>query len=245
MKRIQTLFTLMVVFFAASAQDNKPEPGKTGIGLSMSGGVGNRVVVSRTLKGGLEPGLQFGLNHSKSNNTAGDSVTVQTNQGPERASRMNNIVNPGTAITVVPFILKHATIESNIDAFCGLQVPMTFGMAPKSTTTTTISRADYENETVSESTSPGTTTVGVNLVLGCQWFFIKNLAIGAVCGIGGSMSSSKGNIETTTTVTNSGSANPMSTVTIQPVTTSTTRDNKNTSIATFNNFLGFYLTYYL
>ena len=246
MKRIFTIIATLTIFIASNAQDNKPEPGKTGVGFSIIGGVGNRLVLSRTIKNGLEPGIQLGFNQSKTKNSFIDSVNVNTTQGNRTALRTATFTTSGMELTVIPFILKHADIASNIDAFVGLQVPLIFGPGQTTVTNTKIERADYLQEIAVEQKSPSTSSVGVNVVLGAQWFFHKNLAIGTICGIGAAFGTDKGNIESSTVTTNSGSGNPQ---TIgnpsRTVNTISIRNFKTSSINTFNNFIGFYLTYYL
>ncbi len=211
MKRIYTIIAAMTLLTVAFAQDNKPEAGKTGVGFSLTGGVSNRLVISRTLKG----------------------------------LRVVNTVNPSFTYTVIPFILKHADIASNIDAFIGLQVPITMTNTSKVTSSTKVTATDYMQDMSSTSTNPSSHTVGANLVLGCQWFFVKNLGIGAICGLGFSSTGSKGNIESTSTSTTTITNGSTTTTTTITSNTLSIQDNKTSRVFTFNNILGVFVTFYL
>ena len=232
MKRIPLFIAALFLIIAANAQENKPEAGKTGLGFSMTNGLGNRISLSHYLATGLEAGIQLGLNQSKSNNSQTDSLNITTTSGTKRGIQNVTTTSQAMTATVVPFILKHAPLESNIDAFLGVQVPITFGTTNKTTSKTETTTTDFLRLTDLETNNPGSTSIGVNLVFGCQWFFYKNLGLGAICGLGISTTSQKGDMTTTQTTTNSGTANPSNTNTTTK--TISIRNFKSSGISTFN-----------
>jgi len=243
MKRIYLFLIALSMISYGYSQDNKPEAGKTGIGFSVFGNIGNRIAVSRMLKGGLEPGIGIGLSQGKAKTSSIDSTSIATNQGVKMGTSTATTSTPNMSVTLVPSILKHADIASNIDAFVGLQVPIVLTSKTTTNTNTKTEVANYSREVNVDSKQPSSHTVGITIVVGAQWFFYKNLSFGTICGIGAGFTGSKGDIETTTTTTNSGSANPSNSTTTK--TTLTVRDNKSTTIGTFNNVVGLFLLYYL
>lgn len=242
MKRIYIIIFIMAMVVTTNAQENKPEEGKTGVGFCFFGEIGNRLSVSRRLKGGWEPGIQIGISQSKSSTSRIDSTIVNTDNGPKKGIITTTGSTPGTSLVFIPVIAKHAEIASNIDAFIGLQVPLIFGPGRTTTTNSKTQVTDYLNEVDVVTKQPSSNSFGLNIGFGAQWFFYKNLGLGAICGFGGAYNINKGNIETTSVTTNSGSANPSN----SKVTTNTVSvlNNKTTSFTTFNNVIGVFLTYY-
>ncbi len=242
MKRILLFIAALSMILTTIAQDNKPAPGKIGLGFSLSNGLGNRISFSKMLNGGLEAGLQLGINQTNTKSAQTDSVTVATDSGSKRGLQTVSSTNNSMSITLIPFILKHAELATNLDAFVGLQLPIIFGSGSKSTSNTKTFLTDFSREVNGITKQPSTYSFGVNLVFGCQWFFYENLGMGAICGLGFSSSGSKGDIDFTQTTSNSGSLNPSTTN--STINTLSIRDNKSSSLSTFNNTLGLFLSYY-
>jgi hypothetical protein len=243
MKRIYTIIFAMAFVMASLAQENKPEPGKTGIGFNiLGGGFGNRISLSRRLKNGWEPGFQIGFIQNNASTSSIDSVTVFTDNGPKRGITTSTSSTPNMSLAFVPVIAKHAEIASNLDAFVGLQIPLIFGPGSTLKTNDKTQLTDYYREVDVVKKQPSTNSFGLNIGFGAQWFFVKNLGVGAICGLGAAYTIQKGNIETTTITTNSGSLNPSSTTVT--TTTLSVQNNKTTTIMSFNNVLGLFLTYY-
>ena len=237
-------FTLTFLFLAVSAisQENKPTPGRIGVGFSINNGMGNRIAINRVLKHEFEIGFEIGFKEEKSREIVKDSVDIETTEGPNIAWREEKIITPSFNFTIVPVITKHASLASNLDAFIGLQFPLSFGSKTQSTHYTKVSMNNYSSEVNILNKQPATHEIGMNLIFGCQWFFYKNAALGAVCGFGATSYGMKGNCETITTTTNTGSLNPSK---ISGVSKEIfIRDNRVNTINSFNDILGSFLTYY-
>lgn len=237
-------FILAFLFLAVSAisQENKPTPGRIGVGFSINNGMGNRIAINRVLKHEFEIGFEIGFKEEKAREIVKDSVDIETTEGPSMAWREEKIITPSFNFTIVPVITKHAELASNLDAFVGLQIPLSFGSKTQATHYTKIATNDYFSDVNILTKQPATHEIGLNIIFGCQWFFYKNAALGAVCGFGATSYGMRGNCETITTTTNSGSLNPIhTTCTSKEI---FIRDNRITTVNSFNDILGIFLTYY-
>ena len=237
-------FILAFIFIAVSAksQENKPTPGRIGVGFSINNGMGNRIANNRVMKHELEIGFEFGFKEEKAREIIKDSIEIETTEGANMAWREEKVITPSFNLTIVPVITKHASLASNLDAFVGLQIPLSFGSKTETIHYTKIATNDYFSDVNILNKQPATHEIGLNLIFGCQWFFYKNAAFGAVCGFGATSYGMRGNCETITTRTNSGSLNP-----IHTTTTSSElfiKDNRITTVNSFNDILGIFLTYY-
>jgi hypothetical protein len=221
MKKISIAVIILVASLSAMAQDNKPTAGCFGIGYAVGffpvqQNVGFSYLVADNLEIGGSLGFQF--NHSR--NSTYDSIFVTgTNFTNLPARRENRAATTTANVTIAPMVKYHFKVKSNLDVFVGGVIPIGVGPGTK-TVNSVIITADNYNSTGSTTTkAPVNVSVGAGVLLGCQYFFYKNLALGATASLGFNATMADGNNVTTISGSETGSNNPNTGTTI-PTTTS-------------------------
>jgi|GEM_PF-3014469 len=247
MKKLLASITLLsLTLFTSQAQDNKAEANSFGIqyGISYGGILGQSVIFSGWLSKGIEVRGGFVLSFAHTDNKSGDSSNTLGNN--------NNIIpvylvseSKSGSLTLTPDIsvLKHFATKSNIDPFIG--VLMSDAVNFQTIQSQSIVQTTGENfyRYVNQlSKTPVINTVGLSLVGGINYFFVKNFAIGVDVGFGFTTAITSGKRYATSIEYNSGSNNGTSG-------NQTNTTVYNTNVLTYNVNLtgngGLRLTYYL
>jgi len=210
MKRISIAVIVLISTFSAMAQDNKPVAGCFGVGyvvgfFPLQQNIGFTYMVTNNLEVGGSLGFQFNRNR----NSTFDSLVVEGNNFTSLpASRENRTVTTTASVFITPLVKYHFNVKSNLDIFVGGNLPI--GVAPGTKTATSIiETADNFNSTgTTTTTGPVNVTVGLGALLGCQYYFYKNLALGATANLGFNASVADGYDKTKISGSNSGSNNP-------------------------------------
>jgi hypothetical protein len=247
-KSILSLVLFSTLFFTSHAQDNKPEANSFGLqyGVNFNGTVGQAVQLSGWLKNGLEirGSMTFSYTNSQSSSISNYNYTVYTPDG-RNIPAIETSASSSASITMTPTIsiVKHFPLKSNLDFFiggsanCGFTTPTAW--TKSSTTETADSFYSYSS---TNSKSPLTINWGLSLIGGANYFFYKNLAIGADFGVGFSASNGNGTIQEQQVAVNTGQNNNS---TSNYNKTSTNQISNTRYAASLAGNAGLHLTYYL
>lgn len=244
MKKILFLSIALFAFNFSEAQANKPDKGAFGVGFgvnyngSFSPNLDFRYIISPR----FEVGLGLGLGHSSQSNITTDSVNVLTkNFTTIPGFREVSQKNTNTTVNINPFLLYHFNIKSNLDLFLGLRVGVRINAPAKTENKTTVTASDYSDITTGTKKGGITFGLGSGLILGANYFFYKNLALNATCGLGFSYNNTVAKSSYTYTETSSG-GNTLNT-TVTNTTYTTPAGTKTVDLALAGN-AGLSLLYY-
>lgn len=202
---------LLLSITTAFAQANKPASGDFGLryGVAFNGGFVQQFTFSRFVKQNLEcgAGVTFYYSHSKSTSEE-NLAPIYTLDGLSPATQKKTFLFTQFNVGINPFLVYHFPTKNNLDIYAGGGASFSIWQTNKDQVTTSILATNYENKEVRNTKSPLTFGGGLNAILGCQFFFYKNLAIGAQGGLGFNLQGTAGKSNTETTTTNSGSAHP-------------------------------------
>jgi hypothetical protein len=234
------------LFLFSDAQDNKPEANSFGMqyGVNFNGTVSQAVQLSGWIKKGIEirGAMTFSYSNAQSNTVNGNS-TVYSNGREIPAIYTSQGSSASLTTTPTISVVKHFPTKNNLDFYlggsanCGFTAPTASSINWHSTTADSF--YSYTNTT---SKGPMTLNWGLSLIGGANFFFYKNLAIGADFGIGFNASNSNGNYQEHDVVINNGLNNQNKTNYDKSFTNKTT--NSRYSLALTGN-AGLHLTYYL
>jgi len=214
------------------SQTNKPEAGSFGIRAGVSiPNIGIGFTFSRMLKKNIECGSSFGVSF-------GSTKSFQKTSGLKWSSTTGLIdVNQDFSTrsfsymaSVSPFLVYHIPTNNNLDVFAGGRLH--FSLSDQ-TTYTYVSRFytenfDYKNS--SNTDVPLSFGVGAGILIGADYYFRKNMAIGVSGNLGFSSTFQHGTRTEQTTITNSGTLNPSQGVTYSEQKWTTRNLNTNTGI---------------
>ena len=247
MKNLLLLTLVMTLFIASYAQDNKPEANSFGMqyGVNFNGAVSQSVQLSGWLKHGIEIRGATSFAYTSSQTTTvidNNTISVSNNR---RIPTIQTNYGGSASLTATPSIsvVKHFSATKNLDFFIGGAVSYGFTIPTANiTNTTTITADSFYSYTSSSNKNPITFTWGLSILGGANFFFYKNMAIGADFGIGFGASNTNGNYVEQDIATNSGLNN-----------TSTTNYNRSfANKITTNKYnlnltgnAGLHLTYYV
>lgn len=209
MKQKIALIPLLLIFLFSNAQENKFSTGDIGLqyALDFSGNIQQQLSVSGFVTKNLELGgiISFGYSTSRS---SGKGTQYQQARSTDSLLTNYNDINKSWnyTVNVNPFLVYHFPIGSNLDLYTGGFLILGINNSSYSDVTTytapNFSRTDQDVYT-----NPPTYELGAGLIIGCQYFFYKRLAIGVQAGIGAAGSFSKGSEGFNSSEMNSGSNN--------------------------------------
>ncbi|HLP52076.1 MAG TPA: hypothetical protein VK154_14405 [Chitinophagales bacterium] len=211
MKNKIALLFLLLLSATTFSQANKPAVGDWGIryGVFFNGGFGQQLTFTRMLKKNLEVGLGVTATFQMNKQTTNNLVTVDALNGVLPAERELTTVSNSLNIALNPFLLYHFPIKSNLDLYMGGGVNVGVNSSLRNSSVTRIHATDYEMKEEEAINNSPTIYGGASAIIGCQYFFYKNLAIGAQAGFGFSAGGSTGKAGSKTITTNSGALNPI------------------------------------
>ncbi|MBS1593475.1 MAG: outer membrane beta-barrel protein [Bacteroidetes bacterium] len=220
---------LSAILVAASltifAQDNKPGKGTVGIWYGVSFvPVTQSIYITGYVSDRVEIGGSVGVNYSHSSGSIFTPTNTYTNSGYVESQLEHRSSTTSASVSLVPMVLYHFKIKSNVDLGLGVDVPVAITTASKSTITDITTAPNYNSTTEVSSSNPAYISAGAGVVLSCKYFFYKNLAIGAMGNFGFTGSANHGSARQVATTSNSGSDNPQA-----GLNSTTTTDNKNAS----------------
>ena len=237
-KSIVVIAFASLFFFTSQAQDyNKPEANSFGLqyGVTFSNAVGQAILFTGWLKNGIEVrgGLPFTV--SGTNSTSDNSTPGTTNI----ATNKNGTFSFSPTISVV----KHFPFKSKLDFFLGGSANVGFSLPTMDQYySNTYSYTDYYSFQSTATKNPISLSFGAGVVGGANFFFYKNLALGADVSIGFSANSPVGKRTITQTDIESGSANTNQGNTVTTHSYSVSGLNYNVG---FTGYGGLHLIYYL
>jgi hypothetical protein len=221
MKKISIAVIILVASLSAMAQDNKPTAGCFGIGYVVGFfPVQQNVGFSYLVADNLEVGGSIGFQFNRSRNSTYDSLFVTgTNFTSLAARRENRAVTTTANVFIAPMVKYHFNVKSNLDVFVGGVIPIGVGPGTKTVNSIIVTADNYNSTGSTTTTAPVNVSVGAGVLLGCQYFFYKNLALGATASLGFSATMADGNNVTTISDKETGSNNPGTGTTIPNTTT--------------------------
>lgn len=230
--------------FLALGQEYKPQQGNFGIGyqIRFDGAASQNLVFSYYLTDKIEVGLGIGFNYVRMKTEDVDSFDVPGITGTVNIVSTNTDTRTSLGITLMPSAVKHLSIASDLDCFIGLGVPITISLKTTDETNANWTGTDYQHQATVLSKSPMPLSLGLSAILGCNYFFYRNLAIGATLNLGAALSQTKGDATVESSSSDTGANNPLNGTT----TSSTITTPVNISILTVGTLsnVGLGLTFY-
>ena len=246
MKNLLLLTLLMTLFIASHAQDNKPEANSFGMqyGVNFNGTVNQSVQLSGWIKHGIEirGALTFSYLNSKTDNIYSNSTVYINNR---ELPSVNTQTSSSENLSIAPSIsvVKHFPIKGNLDFFVGASVNAGFSAPTAWSTNISTTTADsFYSYRSNSSKVPLAFNWGASIIGGANFFFYKNLAIGADFGVGFGASNSKGTYQGHDIAINNG-LNNQSTANYDHITNYTVNNSRYLVNLTGN--AGLHLTYYV
>jgi hypothetical protein len=204
------LVALAFLTTTAFSQANKPQPGDLGLhyGVVFNGSFSQQLALSGWLKKGLEAGAGVSFSFNQINGNYSDSTDVTTSVNTIRGIRNMEVRNTTLSVALNPYLLYHFPTKNNLDIYTGGSLSV--GLAPvlKDTRNTTLQATNYYQKEEITNKQPVGVNFGAGIILGCQFFFYKNLSLGAQGNLGFSSSVADGIVGSKRVVTNSGADNP-------------------------------------
>ena len=237
-KSIVVIAFASLFFFTSQAQDyNKPEANSFGLqyGVTFSNAVGQAILFTGWLKNGIEVRVGLPFNVSGTNSTSDKSTPGYIN---------TNVNKSGTfSFTPTISVVKHFPIKSKLDFFIGGSANVGFSLPTMDQYSSyTTSYTDYYSFQSTATKNPISLSFGAGVVGGANFFFYKNLALGADVSIGFLASTPTGKRTITQTTVESGSANPNQENSVTVNSYSASGLNYNVG---FTGYGGLHLIYYL
>ena len=210
MKRVSIALLLLVGTFAVKAQDNKPTGGNFGIGYGVSFfPTEQHVNLTYYINERLEIGGTIGFQFHRHRSSTFDSVeTVGNNFTTFLGNHETKTVTTSASVFIAPMVLYHFPVKNNLDVYLGGNLPITIGTPTKTVNSDIVTGPNYNSTFSSATKSPVSVGIGAGLLVGCQYFFYKNLALGAEANLGFDATITNGYNVTTTSGSNTGSNNP-------------------------------------
>jgi hypothetical protein len=221
MKKICLAFIILTASMAGMAQENKPTEGFMGVGYGVSFfPTMQHVNFTYMVSNRIEVGGTLGFLFSRVRNSTFDSLPVEgtgfvTLPGQEE----KRTVTTTATVFITPLFKYHFDVKNNLDVYLGANLPIGVGTGTKTVTSDIITASNYNSAGTVTTTPPVNVSVGAGLLLGCQYFFYKNLAVGAEANLGFTATIANGNNKTVTAGSETGSNNPANGATIPTVTT--------------------------
>ncbi len=214
-KRNFTTITMLICLLAAG-QTNKPVIGDFGVkyGVSFNGTAIQGLTFSGLVTNHWEVGSSVNVQYSQS--TAASISAQQTYYDHPSGQSGFYVIGQQTttssnktmALSINPFILYHFEIKSNLDLYTGANLSLGTGSITLSNSSNSVTVAtDYYSQIINSTTYPFGYSVGGGLMLGGQYFFYKNLALGISANLGITYIGRKGTEVVSYTNINSGSQN--------------------------------------
>lgn len=215
----KTKFLLGITFLLLTSttfsQTNKPEAGAFGIRAGVSiPNVGIGLTFSRMLKKNIECGSSIGftISSSKHNQTSSGIMVYSTNGFIDVSQDYNYRFLNYTA-TLAPFLVYHIPTNINLDVFAGGRLLFALSEQTNYTHVNRLYANNYESKSSSHIDFPFSFGVGAGVLIGADYYFRRNMAVGMSGNLGFSSSFQHGTQAEKTTTTNSGSLNPSQGVT--------------------------------
>lgn len=213
---MKKLLPLLFIANIAIAQEKKPEAYSFGLGygIDFSSGMwsspNNSVNLSVWMPKNFEILFPLSFNYNRSENSQFDSVFTWTNSGVRNIERERGNIGSLFNFLISPGFVYHIPIKSNLDLFTGIQIPLGVNIGGTSTNFVTIEGENYLSSNKEITKGRTTLSLSTNLLLGCNYFFYKNLSIGTRFGLSVPIPTSPKRYKTsvTTVIENSGSDNP-------------------------------------
>jgi len=250
MKNLTTLLIALFFITDAFSQDKKPQTYSFGLGYGINflSNAGSAPIQNLNLSVWMPKNFEitFPLTFSYGNNKSEqhDSTLQKTISGTRLVERNSFIEKKTFAFSISPGLNYHIPIKSNLDVYVGVSIPITFSTFLQNKQTEEYTGTNFLSKTTNTYKYKPTVTASGILSFGCNYFFYKNLALGAKASIVINIfQSSNANVTTTKTIENSGSDNYNQNY------SSVTTSGKPTYYSTtqyigLSGGAGFYLAYY-
>ncbi len=206
-------FLLMSLLFLTSttfSQTNKPEAGSFGIRAGVSiPNVGIGLTFSRMLKKNIECGASIGVSFATSKSfqtTSGIKMWSTTGWIDVSQDYSNRFFSYTTSLS--PFLVYHIPTNNNLDIFAGGRANFSLSKQTNYTHVNRFYADNYEYKSTSKFNFPFSFGVGAGVLIGADYYFRKNMAVGVSGNLGFTSTFQHGTQTEKTTITNSGTQNP-------------------------------------
>ena len=236
-KTIPFLVFASLLFFTTHAQDNKPEPNSFGMqyGVTFGSNITQSVLFTGWIKNNIE--VRGALSFSASGNN--------TTQDNSYGNNISTTVYRYSNLSFLPSVsvVKHFPVKSKLDFFVGGSANIGFSTPTADQFNSyTQSYTNYYHFESTTTKNPMTINFGVGAVGGANFFFYKNLALGADVSLGLGASKTVGKRTTTQVNIDNGSNNSVQQNISNTTSYSASGFNYNFGL---NGYAGLHLIYYL
>lgn len=243
-KTLALLFTAFTL--SLSAQEKKPELYSFGLGYGINLGAGSpsqSLQLSVWLPKNFELTFPLGFSYSSQKNRTIDSTFTSSLIGLINVKRDQYSQTSIFSFSISPGFNYHIPLKSNLDLFVGVSIPISVTQYLKSDKVVDLVGQNYSSLSKEELISTPSLNFAGKIILGCNYFFYKNLALGARAQMGFNSSSEPKLKETVITTSNSGSNN-FSQGTVISISPPKIQNTFSRTSIDFGASGGFYLTYY-
>lgn len=213
MKKTKLILSTMFLLITSTifSQTNKPNVGEFGIRVGVNiPNFGLGFTFSRLLKKNIECGSSIGFSISSTKSS-------QTTYGIKMSSTSGNMIDVkqdfysrflSYTINIAPFLAYHIPIKNNLDVFAGGRLLFSLGEQTNYKNINRLYADNYESKGVAQFDMPIYFGIGAGALIGADYYFRKNMAVGVSGYLGFISTINYGTQTEKTTTTNSGSLNP-------------------------------------
>ncbi|MDB5282673.1 MAG: hypothetical protein JWO06_1748 [Bacteroidota bacterium] len=200
----------MLFSIVAFGQDNKFSNGDFALryGVYFNGAVNQQFTFGRIIKQNWEVGTTFSFSFTTHKNTNTDT-TSQYYFGRSNTSLNREIDNSQTNFSfgLTPYMVYHFKTNNNLDIYTGPYLSLLFTDNGPLVTKTTLTGTNLGETEILTNYSPLSIHGGAGIILGCQYFFYKNLALGVQGSLGVTAGGTTGQTLSKDEIDDSGSQN--------------------------------------
>lgn len=210
MAKTKFLLIVLVIYGTATAQTNKFTEGNFGLryGISFNGSLAQTVAFSGIINQHIEIGAGISVLYSTTKSSTGYIETAYGKTGPFAANYTNISTSSNVNTSVIPYVVYHFPIKSNVDLYLGGDLNIGTGSFSLGTSThSTVDGDNYHQESKTTTKYPPGFQVGGAAVVGCQYFFYKKMAVGFEANLGAAYVGRIGKTKYTSEITNTGTNN--------------------------------------
>ena len=185
MKKSIILLAILTLSVGGFAQTNKPNVGDWGVKVGVNvpnWGIG--FTFSRMLKKNLECGASLGASFSTSKYAQTNNTIIYTLSGDVIGTHEFMQKSLNYTLSVAPFLAYHIPINNNLDVYAGGRLYLSMSKSIYYTSQTRYYAPNFEDLGTSKQIYPFSFGAGAGVLIGADYYFKKNMAIGVSGNLG-------------------------------------------------------------